>query len=162
MKDAALSEVGIGLGSNIGDKAGHIARAVEFLKQSGALQRMEMSSLYRTPPWGLTDQDWFVNACLAGETRLAPLDLLATIQKIELDMGRKRIVHWGPRLIDLDILYYDDVVMRGETLTLPHPEIANRGFVLVPLAEIRPDRRIGGVAARELALKFAGEGIVKM
>jgi 2-amino-4-hydroxy-6-hydroxymethyldihydropteridine diphosphokinase len=162
VKDAALTEVGIGLGSNIGDKAGHIARAVELLKQSGALERIKMSSLYRTPPWGVTEQDWFVNACLAGETRLAPLDLLAKMQQIELAMGRKRIVHWGPRVIDLDILYYGTVSMHGETLTLPHPEIVNRGFVLVPLAEIRPQRLIGGVTARELALKFAGEGIVKM
>lgn len=162
MKHTAPTEACIGLGSNIGDKAGHIARAVDLLMHSGALERIEMSSLYRTPPWGLTDQDWFVNACLAGETRLAPLDLLARMQQIELDMGRKRIVHWGPRVIDLDILYYGAVTMHGETLTLPHAEIANRGFVLVPLAEIRPQRLIGGVTARELALKFAGEGIVKM
>jgi 2-amino-4-hydroxy-6-hydroxymethyldihydropteridine diphosphokinase len=155
-------EVGIGLGANMGDKAANIARAVELLRQRGALDHVEMSSLYKTPPWGVTEQDWFVNACLAGRTTLAPLDLLARMQKIESDMGRVRVEHWGPRLIDLDMLYYGDVVMRTPELTLPHPEMHKRGFVMIPLAEIRPEFVVDGVSARELAAKFAGEGVERI
>ena len=162
MTDANQSEVCLGLGSNIGDKAGNIRDAVERLRLIGAVTHIEMSSLYRTPPWGVIDQDWFVNACLAGQTRLSPLDLLAAMQKVEIDMGRKRILRWGPRVIDLDILTFGEVTMRSDALTLPHPEIANRGFVVIPFAEIRPERRINGEPARKLALSFAGQGIIKL
>ena len=157
-----MTEVGIGLGSNIGDKAGNIAKAVALLRARGALEQIEMSPLYRTPPWGVTEQDWFVNACLAAQTRLAPLELLATLQKVEHDMGRVRVQRWGPRLIDLDILYFDDIAAHSAALTLPHPEMHNRGFVMIPLAEIRPELMLAGASARVLAERFAGEGVVKV
>ena len=157
-----MTEVGIGLGSNIGDKSGNIARAVALLRERGALEHIEMSQLYRTPPWGVTEQDWFVNACLAAQTRLAPLELLAALQKAEHDMGRVRVQRWGPRLIDLDILYYGDLALHSEALTLPHPEMGGRGFVVIPLAEVRPDYQIGGLRLRDLASRFAGEGVEKI
>ena len=157
-----MTEVGIGLGSNIGDKAGNIAKAVALLRARGALEQIEMSPLYRTPPWGVTEQDWFVNACLAAQTRFAPLQLLAAMQKVEQDIGRVRVERWGPRLIDLDILYYGDLSLRSEALTLPHPEMGGRGFVVIPLAQVRPDYEIGGVRLRDLALRFAGEGVEKI
>ena len=157
-----MTEVGIGLGSNIGDKAGNIAKAVTLLRARGALEQIEMSPLYRTPPWGVTEQDWFVNACLAAQTRFAPLQLLAAMQKVEQDIGRVRVERWGPRLIDLDILYYGDLSLRSEALTLPHPEMGGRGFVVIPLAQVRPDYEIGGVRLRDLALRFVGEGVEKI
>ena len=160
-QDGAV-EVGLGLGSNMGDKAGNIARAVALLGERGLLDQIELSSLYRTPPWGVTGQDWFVNACLVGQTRLAPEALLAGLQQIERDMGRVRVLRWGPRLIDLDILYFDDIAARSAALTLPHPEMHNRGFVMIPLAEIRPELMLAGVSARVLAERFAGEGVVKI
>ena len=157
-----MTEVGIGLGSNIGDKAGNIAKAVALLRARGALEQIEMSPLYRTPPWGVTEQDWFVNACLAAQTRFAPLQLLAAMQKVEQDIGRVRVERWGPRLIDLDILYYGDLSLRSEALTLPHPEMGGRGFVVIPLAQVRPDYEIGCVRLRDLALRFVGEGVEKI
>ena len=160
-QDGAV-EVGIGLGSNMGDKPANIARAVALLGERGLIDRIEMSSLYRTPPWGVTEQDWFVNACLVGQTRLPPEALLAGLQQIERDMGRVRVLRWGPRLIDLDILYFDDIAAHSAALTLPHPEMHNRGFVMIPLAEIRPELMLAGVSARVLAERFAGEGVVKV
>ena len=157
-----MSAVGIALGSNIGDKAANIARAVALLKEGGTLTHVRMSSLYKTPPWGVTEQDWFVNACLTARTRLAPLDLLARLQAVETTMGRVRVQRWGPRLIDLDILYYGDVVLNTPELTLPHPEMHNRGFVMIPLAELRPGLLVGGVRAQDLAARFAGDGVERM
>ena len=162
MIEAPATEVGISLGSNIGDKAANIARAVGLLEARGTLTHIKLSSLYRTPPWGVTEQDWFINACLVASTRLPPLELLARLQAIEHDMGRVRVQRWGPRLIDLDILYYGDLVLKSEALTLPHPEMGNRGFVLIPLAEIRPDLLVGGVRAQVLAQGFAGQGVERL
>lgn len=157
-----MSAVGIALGSNIGDKVANIARAVALLRGGGALTHMTLSSLYKTPPWGVTEQDWFINACLAARANLAPLELLARLQAIETAMGRVRAQRWGPRLIDLDILYYGNVVLQTPELTLPHPQMRNRGFVMIPLAEIRPGLLVDGVTARKAAARFAGEGVEKL
>lgn len=157
-----MSEVGLSLGSNIGDKAANIARAVAMLQAEGTLTHVELSSFYRTPPWGLTEQDWFVNAALIARTRLAPLELLARLQSVETAMGRVRVQRWGPRLIDLDILFYGATALQSDALTLPHPEMANRGFVMIPLAELRPGKLVGGVAAHVLAQRFAGQGVEKL
>jgi 2-amino-4-hydroxy-6-hydroxymethyldihydropteridine diphosphokinase len=139
-------EVGFSLGSNIGDKAGTIRRALALLADTGAVNDLAVSSLYRTAPWGhVQDQDWFVNACAAGTTALAPDALLAACKTIEAQLGRTATVRWGPRVIDIDILYYGDLALDTPHLTLPHREVLRRAFVLVPLAEIRPYRRIGDV-----------------
>jgi 2-amino-4-hydroxy-6-hydroxymethyldihydropteridine diphosphokinase len=134
----------IGLGSNIGDKAGNIARAIELLTEPGDIRLVRKSRLYRTAPWGVLDQDWFVNACIAVKTDLSPGELLARCLGVEQEMKRVREQRWGPRLIDVDVLVYRDVVMTEADLILPHPRITERAFVLVPLVEIAPTLAIGG------------------
>jgi 2-amino-4-hydroxy-6-hydroxymethyldihydropteridine diphosphokinase len=134
----------VALGSNLGDKAGQIAQAIELLTEAGDIRVIARSRNYRTAPWGKTDQDWFVNACIAVATELSPHELLRRCQAVEERMGRIRDERWGPRVIDLDVLIYRDVTSEEADLTLPHPRIAERAFVLVPLADIAPDLVIRG------------------
>lgn len=134
----------IGLGSNIGDKPANIARAIALLTEKGDIRLVRASRLYRTAPWGVHDQDWFVNACIAVATDLAPRDLLARCLAVEDTMKRVRKERWGPRVIDVDVLVYRSVTMSDPDLTLPHPRVTERAFVLVPLAEIAPDLEIAG------------------
>lgn len=96
------------------------------------------SSIYETAAWGITDQDAFLNQVIEIETRLSPQNLIRTLLKIEANMGRRREIKWGPRLIDLDILYFSNKMIQEENLTIPHPFLQDRGFVLIPLAEIAP------------------------
>lgn len=141
-----MTEVGFGLGSNVGDKAENIARALDRLFAGGDVAFLACSSFYRTPPWGFEDQDWFVNACAVGETALAPDALLTLVKAIEEELGREATFRWGPRLIDVDILYYGDeeVARDAPDLAIPHRELFNRAFVLKPLAEIRPGLVLSG------------------
>ncbi len=129
----------IGLGSNLQDPAAQLAEACRRLALVPGVEITQVSSLYATPPVGVEDQPWFVNGVAALRTTLSPEDLLAVLLQIEADMGRVRRQRWGPRLVDLDLLLYDNIVICTETLQVPHPEMANRGFVLIPLAEIAPD-----------------------
>jgi 2-amino-4-hydroxy-6-hydroxymethyldihydropteridine diphosphokinase len=148
MKEDAPSLAGfdalIGLGSNIGDKAANIARAIELLTEPGDIRIVRASRLYRTAPWGVLDQDWFVNACIAIETELPPRELLERCLGVEQEMKRVREQRWGPRVIDVDVLTYRDVIMSEPALTLPHPRITERAFVLVPLLDIAPTLKIAG------------------
>lgn len=139
----------IGLGSNMGDKAANIARAVALLTEPGDIRLVAASRLYRTAPWGVEDQDWFVNAAIAVATDLPPHALLARCLGVEEAMKRIRHERWGPRIIDVDVLAYRDCVIETPDLTLPHPRIAERAFVLVPLADIAPDAEIAGHTVRE-------------
>jgi 2-amino-4-hydroxy-6-hydroxymethyldihydropteridine diphosphokinase len=127
----------IGLGSNMGDKFGACRRAIEKLGKAGRL--IKVSSFYCTEPVGYSNQEDFVNAVVAIETPLSPAALLARCHVIEDALGRSRLVRWGPRTIDLDILLYGDQVINDAELTVPHPLMATRAFVLVPLFEIAPD-----------------------
>lgn len=129
----------IGLGSNIGDKIANIHKAVEKLGKIPGNRVLAVSSFYKTEPVGDVEQDWFVNGVAKLETGLAPKDLLYTLLDIERSLGRVREVRWGPRVIDLDILLYDDLVLDEEGLAIPHPHMHERGFVLVPFAEIAPE-----------------------
>jgi len=144
-----MTEVGLALGSNIGDKAGNIGRALQMLEEGGALTITARSSLYRTAPWGVEDQDWFVNVCALAETSLSPEALLARCKSVEAELGREKSFRWGPRLIDVDILFYGDERIETPDLTVPHKELFNRAFVLVPLAEIAPGRVIAGRTVAE-------------
>jgi 2-amino-4-hydroxy-6-hydroxymethyldihydropteridine diphosphokinase len=137
--EAIWHEAYIGLGSNLRDPAAQLAEACRRLALVPGIEIRRMSSFYATPPVGVADQPWFVNAVAALRTTLSPEDLLAALLQIEADMGRIRGQRWGPRLVDLDLLLYDNDVICTETLQVPHPEMANRGFVLIPLAEIAPD-----------------------
>jgi 2-amino-4-hydroxy-6-hydroxymethyldihydropteridine diphosphokinase len=122
------------------------------------------SSDYRTPPWGITNQPPFFNAVIAVSTTLAPHTLLTRAQACERALGRDRAgeQHWGPRTIDLDILAYDDVVLNDATLTLPHPHLFERAFVLVPLAEIAPGRVIAGIRVGDALKRVDARGIEKL
>jgi 2-amino-4-hydroxy-6-hydroxymethyldihydropteridine diphosphokinase len=158
---APLVETGLGLGSNIGDKAGNIRRALAMLEDRRIIQLTAVSSIYRTPPWGYVEQDFFANACAIGQTRLQPLELLAAIHAVERDMGRQPSVRWGPRLIDIDILFYGDAAFEHDQLNLPHKNLFDRAFVLIPLAEIAPDLIISGRSVAKAATDFAHEPVEK-
>ncbi len=149
-----MPEVGFGLGGNVGDPAAAIHAAVSALASRGVAKIVKLSSLYRTAPWGGVAQPDYANACAIGATSLAPLDLLDAIKQLERDLGRVENVRWGPRVIDIDILFYGEVSMQDERLVIPHRDLLRRAFVLIPLAEIAPDLMIGGRrvvdAAREI------------
>ena len=129
----------IGLGSNIGDRAENLKRAIDFLKAKEGLEVKKGSSYYETEPVGFKEQGWFLNAVAEVETSLSPEGILRVCQEIEDEMGRKRGVRGGPRIIDLDILLYGDSIVDREDLKIPHPLMHNRKFVLVPLVEIAPE-----------------------
>lgn len=134
----------IGLGSNLDDPAGQVERAIDDLRAASDIEVLAVSALYRTAPvGGPPDQPMFCNAAAALVTRLAPYALLAVLQAIEAARGRVRDVRWGPRTLDLDILAYDDHRFDTPELTLPHPRAHERGFVLVPLADIAPALTLG-------------------
>lgn len=140
----------IALGSNMGDKTGNIDRAVALMTERGDARLVARSGNYATPPWGKTDQDWFVNAAMSVNTELSPHALLARCKDIEHEMGRVVIEHWGPRVIDLDVLVYRDTILNDPDLVLPHPHIGARAFVLAPLMDIAPDLVIGGRSVRAM------------
>ncbi|AHM57006.1 2-amino-4-hydroxy-6-hydroxymethyldihydropteridine pyrophosphokinase FolK [Peptoclostridium acidaminophilum DSM 3953] len=134
----------ISLGSNMGERLSNLKAAVDMVAGLETTALTAESAVYETEPWGLKDQDSFLNMCIKIETELSPKELLKKLQEIELGLGRKRLIRWGPRTIDLDILIYDDVQMDDEELTLPHPRITERAFVLMPLLEIAGDIIING------------------
>jgi 2-amino-4-hydroxy-6-hydroxymethyldihydropteridine diphosphokinase len=129
----------IGIGSNLGDKVYHCEKAISEILKANHHKLLLKSSLFKTKPIGYTTQDWFVNGVIKIETDLEPLDLLYVLQKIESRLGRKETFHWGPRVIDLDILFFDEEEIQSEELQIPHPHLQDRQFVLVPLAEIDRD-----------------------
>lgn len=140
---AAITEIPpmvayVGLGANLGDPRRQLAQALERLAALEEVEVAEVSRFYLNPPLGPPDQPWYLNAVARVRTRLAPEVLLRALQKVEDDLGRVRGEHWGPRIIDLDLLLYDGLICSGPELTLPHPEMQFRAFVLVPLAEIAP------------------------
>ncbi|WP_455655606.1 2-amino-4-hydroxy-6-hydroxymethyldihydropteridine diphosphokinase [Phascolarctobacterium sp.] len=134
-----MSVAYIALGSNLGDKAANLGQAVKLLQAKG-LQIRAVSSFFQTEPYGVTDQPEFINATACVETSLTPEALLKLLLETELEMGRVRLRHWGERNIDLDLLLYDDLIYHSDKLTLPHPDMQNRLFVLQPLAEIAADK----------------------
>jgi 2-amino-4-hydroxy-6-hydroxymethyldihydropteridine diphosphokinase len=126
----------IGIGSNVGDAAAHVRRAFERLGEAGTVAAR--SSLYRSAPWGVTDQPPFVNAAALVETALDPRALLVALKRIEADEGRVETSRWGPRVLDLDILAYGEERVDEPGLTIPHARLRERAFALVPLAEVDP------------------------
>jgi 2-amino-4-hydroxy-6-hydroxymethyldihydropteridine diphosphokinase len=136
----------LALGGNVGDVRRNFERAIAMLCDDGAVRLVARSSDYRTPPWGVTEQPPFINAVIAIATTLTPHDLLARALATERALGRdrNRERRWGPRTIDIDLLAYDDLAISDAELTLPHPRLFERAFVLLPLAEIARDRVIAG------------------
>jgi len=151
LEHAGPIEIGLGLGSNIGDKPANIRRALDLLATRKAVDIIAVSSIYRTAPWGYLEQDVFANACALARTHLSPAALLAEAKAIEAEMGREKAIRWGPRLIDIDILFYGDLPLSEPDLILPHKELFNRAFVLVPLAEVAPGLTIAGRSVAEAA-----------
>ncbi|MFZ5689978.1 MAG: 2-amino-4-hydroxy-6-hydroxymethyldihydropteridine diphosphokinase [Pseudomonadota bacterium] len=154
----------VAFGGNVGDARGTIARAIDAFCDGGHVALLARSSDYRTPPWGVTDQAPFINACIEVETTLSPRGLLDRAHKIERSFGRDRRneTRWGPRTLDIDILTYGDEAIDEPMLTLPHPRLFERAFVLVPLLEIAPDAAIAGRSLRESLVRLDQSGIERL
>ena len=155
----------VGLGGNLGDAAASVRDAFVALGRLPCTRLLRASRLYRTPAWGVTAQPDFVNAVAMIETTLAPTALLRELLRIERDAGRDRLAdgsdRWGPRTLDLDLLLYGDAVIDVPGLSVPHPHMHERAFVLVPLLEIAPDARIPGRAAVADALAAMAVGDIQ-
>jgi len=151
----------LALGSNLGDRVANLKSAREALPP--LVQILVCSPIYETPPWGYTDQPPFLNQVLKAQTQLSPRKLLSHIKRIEIEMGRKATIRYGPRLIDIDILYYDDLILETRTLTIPHPRMTGRAFVWLPLAVIAPDLRhpVLGRTSQEMLAELDTTGIIK-
>jgi 2-amino-4-hydroxy-6-hydroxymethyldihydropteridine diphosphokinase len=148
-----MPEALLALGGNVGNSRAILDRAIGLLCDGKDVRLIARSSHYRTPPWGFKYQPHFVNLAIAVETTLDPRELLARAQEVEIRLGRDRMHEKrnGPRTADIDILAYDDLTLNEPTLTLPHPRLFERAFVLVPLAEIAGDRVIAGRRVDEAA-----------
>jgi 2-amino-4-hydroxy-6-hydroxymethyldihydropteridine diphosphokinase len=159
-----MAEALVGLGGNIGDVQMTLDRAVAAFCDGAAVRLLAQSSDYATPPWGVEDQPAFVNRCLAVATALPPRALLDRALAVERTLGRDRSRErrWGPRPIDIDLLAYDGIVLDEPGLTLPHPRLFERAFVLAPLAEIVPDRIVAGVRVRDALARLDQHGIERL
>ena len=157
-----MAEAGLSLGSNLGDKAAMIEEALRRLDASDGIRLVRRSSLYRTEPWGDQNQDWFLNACALVETALAPHALLDRCLAIEAALGRDRgkSTKWGPRPVDIDVLFYGDQKIAEPGLTLPHPRLFDRAFVLVPLSDIAAGHIVGGRRIGDAARSINRTGVV--
>lgn len=129
----------LSLGSNLGERAYYLEAAIRGLGQCKDVKIRKESSVYETEPWGLAEQPVFWNMVLEIETELDPFELLNVCQKVENNLGRKRIIKWGPRTVDIDVLLYDNIVVDSLELIIPHPHLEEREFVLAPLRELRPE-----------------------
>ncbi|MEI7831589.1 MAG: 2-amino-4-hydroxy-6-hydroxymethyldihydropteridine diphosphokinase [bacterium] len=148
----------LSLGSNMGDREEYLRQAVARLKSITGLNVIAESSIIETEPWGMTDQPAFLNMAVAMRTSFAPFVVLQIMQKMEELAGREHLEKWGPRTLDIDILTYDDIELNFPQLTLPHPHLTERLFVLQPLAEIAPELVVKGKTVREwLELVRLGE-----
>lgn len=151
MSSRAEEQVLIGLGGNIGDPLASMRSAVQALDAHPECRVTKVSSVWRTPPWGVTDQPDFLNACAVVTTSLEPRAFLDLCLSVEQNLKRVRDVRWGPRSIDIDILFFGNREINEPGLIVPHPRLAERAFVLVPLAEIAPDTVQKGKSVAELA-----------
>jgi len=159
-----MAEALLGLGGNVGDVRATLDKAIALLADGRAVTLTGRSSDYRTPPWRVTDQPAFVNLAIRIETTLSPRALLTRALGVERALGRDRANarRWGPRPIDIDLIAYDDVAIDEPGLTLPHPRLFERAFVLLPLAEIVPERVIAGRRVKDALAGLNTEGIEKL
>lgn len=156
-----MAEAGLSLGSNLGDRAEAIENALRLLSENPGVTLLARSRLYRTAPWGDENQEDFLNACALVETNLSPHDLLKLCLDVERQLGRDRAKsrRWGPREIDIDVLFYDEVKLSEPELTLPHPHMFERAFVLVPLSDIAGTRNVAGSSINEAMRKLDRSGV---
>ncbi|HMF29760.1 MAG TPA: 2-amino-4-hydroxy-6-hydroxymethyldihydropteridine diphosphokinase [Candidatus Cybelea sp.] len=159
-----MVEAFLGLGGNVGNARKTIDEAIMLLCGKSGIRLLARSFAYRTVPWGVEDQPAFINVCIAVETSLTPHRVLAHAQSVENALGRDRGKErrWGPRPIDVDLLAYDDLKLQTPELTLPHPRLFERAFMLVPLAEIAPERMIGGVRVRDALARVDRSGVERL
>ena len=159
-----MPEALLALGGNVGDVRTTLDRAIAALCDGAEVRLLARSSDYRTPPWGVTEQPAFINCAIVAATELPPSALLARAQAVERGFGRDRAQErrWGPRTLDIDLIAYDDVALNTPELTLPHPRLFERAFVLAPLAEIAPERRVAGVRIKDALASVDQTGIEKL
>lgn len=151
----------LSLGTNIGNRASNLKEAISSLAPQ--MEVKAKSSMYETPPWGYTEQENFLNQVIKVKTYLEPLPLLKHIKRLEVALGRKATFKYGPRLIDIDILFYDQLVLETPLLAIPHPYVHERGFVLLPMMDIAPDlvHPVNGKSIREMMAACNAGGIKK-
>jgi 2-amino-4-hydroxy-6-hydroxymethyldihydropteridine diphosphokinase len=159
-----MTEALLALGGNVGDVRATLDRAIAALCDGQSVRLLVRSADYHTPPWGVADQPPFVNLCIAVATDLMPHALLARAQAVEQALGRERAKErrWGPRPVDIDLIAYDDLALATPDLTLPHPRLFERAFVLVPLAEIAPERVIAGIKVRDALARVDTTGVERL
>lgn len=159
-----MAEALVALGGNVGDVRDTLRRALVMFCDGDGVRLLARSSDYRTPPWGVADQPPFINCAVVVGTTLPPEQLLAHAQAVEDAFGRDRAHErrWGPRPLDIDLIAYDDLNLATPALTLPHPRVFDRAFVLVPLNEIAPERCIAGVPIRDALARVDQAGIEKL
>lgn len=155
-----MNKIYLGLGSNIGDTRENISKALDILSKK--IHITKISSLYKTEPVGYKEQDWFLNMVIEGETVFKPRELLDFTQSVEKEMKRVKTIRFGPRIIDVDILLYENINIQSDDLTIPHPQMKERAFVLIPLYEITKDIIIGDKKIKDLVYKLQGEKIIKI
>ena len=151
----------IALGTNLGDRPANLRAAIRSMPPD--VHVLAESYVYETPPWGVEDQPPFLNMAVKAETDLEPEPLLQHLKQLEAELGREKSIRWGPRLIDLDILFYDDLILDTPPLVIPHPRLHERGFVLVPLADVAEEfvHPLLGKSVRELLQGINSQGIVR-
>jgi len=153
----------LSLGSNLGNRMAHLRGAIQFIENSKDVKIEKVSSVYETEPVGGVPQENFYNMVIEIETTLLPQELLNLVQSAETELKRQREVRWGPRTIDIDILLYGDMVVDEDNLKIPHPEMSDRAFVLVPLLEIAPDLRLpNGDKASHYLERVSGQAVEKI
>lgn len=157
-----MTKAYLGIGSNLGDKRRNIENALKLLKEHESIKIINTSSYYETEPVGYTEQDWFLNMVVEIDTSLNPYELLEYCNFIESNLKRKRIIRWGPRTIDVDILLYENFTSNDEKLIIPHPRMCERAFVMIPLYEIAKDIKINGENIKDIVENLKGETIRKL
>ena len=155
-----MNKIYLSLGTNLGDKKDNIEHALQLL--TAKVKILKISSYYETEPVGFKDQPWFLNIVIEGETNLLPSELLIFTQSIEHEMKRIKTIINGPRIIDVDILLYEDEKIETENLVIPHPRMKERAFVMVPLSEISPEHTIQGEKISDILKNLMGEKIKKV
>lgn len=157
-----MHKVYLSLGSNMGQKVDYLDKAVEKLENNEFIHNLKSSSYYSTDPVGYLDQDTFVNIAVSIETTLSPYALLKVCHEIEEALNRVRIIRWGPRTVDVDIILYDNLQLDEPLLTIPHPRMKERGFVLIPIQELEPELHIDSVAIQTLINQLPSGGVRKI